>query len=183
MVYLFLPLFFILTSALLDFLYAAAFEISPNLLPKYDRVLEKEKYLEFSRIMNFIAALLSVFFVGYVTAVYDNARYEDVITKTSGLYKIPKLLPSYFKGNVISDVLASALAPAAFIALTLPSYTEKALEYFGIFLLPHLHVRVLFSPSMAYFLLFATLLFGRILAMPRALSRFRSTWLASFVDS
>ena len=183
LVYLFLPLIFIASSALVEILYTGIDEIFPNLLPKYNRITEKEEYLAFSNAMSAASALLAVFLTGFITAVYDNARYEDVVKRTDGLFRIPKELPFYFKRNFPADVLSAALAPAVFVPLTLPSYSEKFLEYFGILLLPHLRIAEVFSAIAAYFLIFASILLGRTLAMPKALSRFRSTWLASFVDS
>ena len=183
LVYLFLPVIFIVTSALVEVIYAGIAEIAPKLLPDYNRITEKEEYLAFSRAVNAATALFTVFITGFVTAIYDNARYEDVVKRTDGLFRIPKELPFYFKRNFPADVLSAALAPAVFVPLTLPSYSEKFLEYFGILLLPHLRIAEVFSPVAAYFLISLSVLLGRVLAMPKALSRFRSMWLASFVDS
>lgn len=183
LVYLFLPLVFFLTTVLVDIVYAALFEIAPSVIPSYDRVLEKEEYLAFTRIMMAISALLAVFFVSFVTGIYDNARYEDVITKTDGLFKIKDELPSYFKRTVASDLIAISLSPALFIPLTVPSYPKKFLEYFGSYLAPHLRLAEVFAPLGAYFMIFAVAFVARLLAMPKALDRYRALWLTSFVDS
>lgn len=182
-VFLFLPVVFILARAAVDVIYAAINEISPNLIPSYSRIFEKEKYEAVMRTVNGVTAIVSVFILGFATAIYDNARFEDLIARTDGLFKIPEELPRYFKRNFPSDVIAAALPPAIFVPLTLPEYSEKFLEYFGILISPHLCIAAFLPPVGAYFALFGAALFGRILAMPKALSRHRSIWLASFVDS
>ncbi len=183
MVYLFLPLIYLLTTALVDIVYSALLEIAPNLVPSYDRVLEKEEYQAFARAMNAISALLAVFLVSFVTGIYDNARYEDVVTKTDGLFKLRDELPSYFKRTLPSDLIAVSLAPAVFVPLTIPTYPKKFLEYFGTYLAPHLRLAELLTPLGTYFMIFAVALIARVLAMPKALDRYRALWLTSFVDS
>jgi hypothetical protein len=183
LVYLFLPLFFFLATALLDIVYSALLEIMPKLVPSYDRVLEKEEYQAFARTMSAIAALLAAFFASFFTGIYDNARYEDVITKTDGLYKVKDELPSYFRRTLPSDLIAVSIAPSVFVPLTVPVYSKTALEYFGPLIAPHLSLAAVFSPLGTYFMIFSVTLAARLLAMPKALDRYRSLWLTSFVDS
>ena len=183
LVYLFLPLFFFAATAVVDIVYASLLEIAPNIIPSYDRVLEKEAYQAFSRTMNVISALLAVFAVSFATGIYDNARYEDVITKTDGLYKVREEFPAYFQKTLPSDIIAVALPSLVFVALSSPAYPEKFLDYFGAYLAPHLRVIEAFSPLFAFFAIFCVALLARILAMPKALDRYRALWLTSFVDS
>lgn len=183
MVYLFLPLIFFVAEAAVEIIYAALLEIFPNTVPSYSQVLEKEKYQAFVRTMKLISALVAVFAVSFATGIYDNARYEDVITKTDGLYKVKDEFPAYFKRTLPSDLIAVSLAPALFIPLTVPAYPKKLFEYIGAYLAPHLRVVEALTPVGAFFAIFLVALLARILAMPKALDRYRGLWLTSFVDS
>ena len=182
-VYLFLPIVFFISAALVDVFYSALTEILPDTVPEYSQVLEKEEYARFMKITNGVSVLLAVFFISFLTGVYDNSRYEDVITKTDGLYKIREVFFEYFKRNFPSDVIATAIPALPFIALTLPSYSKKFLDYFGGYLAPHFRLTELFGTVGAYFAILSVSLIGRALAMPAALARYRSLWLTSFVDS
>ena len=183
LVYLFLPLIFFAASALTDIAYRMLVEIAPNLMPQYDRVLEKEQYEAFRRVMNAISALIAVFSISFLTGIYDNSRYEDVISRTDGLFKIRDEFSGYFKKYLPTDIIAAALPQIFFIPLTLPSYSKMFLDYLGGFLAPHLYLTELFSPILTYVAIFAAAIVGRLIAMPVALSRFRAMWLTSFVDS
>ena len=182
LVYLFLPLIFFAATAVVDIIYSLLLEIAPSIIPSYDRVLEKEAYQALARAMNAISALLAVFSISFATGIYDNARYEDVITKTDGLYKVRDEFPAYFRKTLPSDIIAVALPSLIFVLLSSPAYPEKFLDYFGAYLAPHLRLIEALTPIGAYFALFAAALLARILAMPKALDRYRSLWLTSFVD-
>ena len=181
-VYLFLPLVFFAASAFVNILYSALLEIAPNIIPEYNKVLEKEKYEAFLRVMNGISSLLSVFLISLITGVYDNARYEFVITKTDGLFKIPDEIAPYFKRNFPSDLIAVTLPGIPFVLLTLPEYSKKFLDYFGGYLAPHFALTEVFGTVGAYFAILSVALIARIIAMPMALRRYRSLWLTSFID-
>ena len=181
-VYLFLPLVFFLISGALDVIYAALLEAFPKVIPEYSQVLEKEKYEAFEAAMYLSAAFISVFLISYLTGVYDNARYEDVITKTDGLFKVKDEIGGYIKHNLPSDFLAVALPPILFISLTAPSYSKKVLDYLGGFLAPHLRLTEIFGTLGAYFVIFAVAFLGRLVAAPFALRRYRTLWLTSFVE-
>ena len=182
-VYLFLPLVFFIAKAFVDVIYEALLEIAPKLIPEYSQVLEKEKYEAFVRVMNGIAALLAVFAISLATGIFDNARYEDVITETDGLYKIPEKLPAYFKRHIPSDIISAALPQMLFIPLTVPTYSKKFLDYFGFLIEPHLRLTDLFGGVGTYFMIFFVAILARCLAAPLALRRHRALWLTSFVES
>jgi hypothetical protein len=76
-----------------------------------------------------------------------------------------------------------SIAPAVFVPLTVPVYSKTALEYFGPLIAPHLSLAAVFSPLGTYFMIFSVTLAARLLAMPKALDRYRALWLTSFVDS
>ena len=128
-------------------------------------------------------AVFSVFLISYLTGLFDNGRYESVISKTDGLFKIKDELARYFKSNIASDIIAAAIPGLIFIPLTLPAYSEIFLDYFGDFLAPHFHLTSAFSPFGAYFVVFITALAARLTVMPFALKRYRALWLTSFVES
>ena len=158
-------------------------ELAPNIVPQYNQVLEKEEYEAFSKFMSMLASLLAVFSLSFTTGVFDNARYEDVITKTDGLFKMRDELVPYFKYSLPQDLIASAIPQAFFIPLTIINYSKKFLKYFGGYLAPHIHLASFFTPVGTYFAIFSAAILGRIAAMPLCLSRSRALWLTSFVDS
>lgn len=163
-------------------MYSALSNLFPSLFPTYSQVLEKEAYERLTAILTLTAAFLSVFLISLFTGIYDNVRYESVISETDGLFKIPEKLPSYVKSVLPSDIIAALLPQLPLLALTQIKYSEKLLDYFGWILRPHFILVNAFSIPGAYFLIALFVLLARLAACPFALRRYRALWLTSFVD-
>ena len=146
-------------------------------------MLEKEKYLEFTKAFSIFAAFVTVFLLNFIMAINENARYERVVKRTDALYKIREELPRYLPDVIPADAIASSVPHLLFLALSLVKYPERLLGAAQSFLSIH----VILADSLGFFLsafLVATVaLAARILAAPFALRKYRGAWLTSFVDS
>lgn len=180
--YLFLPLIFFIAFGITDVGYVYLSEIFPSVFPEYSQVLEKELYEALQTRLQVFSVLLSVFFIHLFCAVYDNFRYESVIKKTDGFYKIKDQLLPYLKSTAIQDALSCALSPLLLLSVSTVSFPEKFLKYFGSFFYPHILMLSNFGFLISYLMIIFAAVIARLIAAPLALDRFRGLWLTSFVD-
>ena len=122
--YMFMPLFYSVVSAFVSVVYTLLSDLVPSLFPVYNQVLDKENYLEFTRVMSIVAAFLTVFVINLIMAINDNARYERVVKRTDALYKIREELPFYLRDVIPADAIASSVPHLIFLALSFAKYPE-----------------------------------------------------------
>ena len=56
-----------------------------------------------------ISLFITLFISVYLSLRYDNSKFEFIITKTEGLYKIPEVLPTYISNYAVSDICSSII--------------------------------------------------------------------------
>ena len=128
-----------------------------------------------------VAALIGLGLINYVSLRLDNKKFEHIITKTDGQYRMTEGIALYCKEFLISDVVASTLPIAAFIipAAFIPEKLmdrglvyifklgELLIEYYGI--VGAVAVAIAFS------------LITRLLSAPLCLKTWRALWLSGSV--
>ena len=114
------------TRAAIDVLYNALSEWFPGIFPEYNFITDRAAAQAHETWANFISAAISLPISVILTVVYDNARFEYIISATDGFYTLREGAKFYTDAFLTSDVLASVLAPAPVIAmLFLPDIEAK----------------------------------------------------------
>ena len=100
-------------------IYELLFEYFPDAFPLYNPVFEKKKYETFTLVMAYVSVCLMFVFTVYICQRFNNDRFEYIISKTDGLYKISDVLKTYVSKFALSDVISSIITAAVF---TVPIY-------------------------------------------------------------
>ena len=100
-------------------IYELLYKHFPDTVHLYNPVLEKDGYSRFSLVMSFITVSLTILLSVYICQRFNNDRFEFIIAKTDGLYKIRAILKTYISNYWISDVISSVFTALTF---TVPIY-------------------------------------------------------------
>ena len=174
--------FLVIDAFVQTIVYPAISDVFPSVFPRYNPIFEKEEFLAQGRRLSLVSALISALAVGIIELRLDNMRFEFLISKTDGFYKIRDGVSIYTKEFLISDIISAAFAPAIFIPLTLIRLPEKAARISDI-----LDNFILAMPKAiigeigeigTYFILFTVLVFARIIGAYSGLYRWRALWLS-----
>ncbi len=182
LIYLFLPLVFSICSRYFLSFYKSLAESFPAFFKFYSQVLEKELYEEMVLKIEVICCLLIVAVMSYIPSIFENRRYEEIISRTDGCYKIKDELLPYIKENLAGDIIASSLIQALFIPIATITLPEKLSRIISPYLTPHTVLISALGAVGAYFTILSVSLLARLIAAPHALLRYRALWLTSFVD-
>lgn len=115
---------------LLGYLTRAAHALFADWLPSVFRVLDpiydREGYAELERILDLITAALSLYTVTYLATVYDNERFEHMISRTDGFYTVHEGLSLYLPRYAVPDLISAVSVPLAASALAFISLPDTA---------------------------------------------------------
>ncbi len=182
LVYLLFPWLFSVCRGIVNWVYNALAEIAPSLFAVYNQVTEKELYQALSTRLSLIAVFCAVAIINFLCAIYDNERYERLVTETDGLYKIPSVLPSYLKGVLACDICAPLLPQLLAQAVALVSFPKKAEKFAEFYFEPQRLLTASFGFAQGFLLLALAAVLARLAATPFALKRYRGLWLTGFED-
>ena len=93
--------------------------IMPDIFPIYNSVTKKDLYERLNENLDLTAFILTVFTTVFISQRFNNDRYEYIVSKTDGKYRINEVFGLYAKSFAISDVIASLLVGLVF---TVPTY-------------------------------------------------------------
>ena len=150
----------------------------PKTFPIYNQIYDIETYNKLERIKSIISVFLSLVIINLIALRIDNKKYERIISLTDGEYLIKDGIKLYFREFFISDVIVSAIIPAA---LVVPAFflTEDVLSYFGLIFWNWLGYNMKFLlrlfPAILISALFSFI--GRMLAIPLCVSAWRAAWM------
>jgi hypothetical protein len=175
--------FYVLNALCTTVYYHIAKMIDP--LPYYNAVTEREAYEGQMRAIALAAGILTVPILTLICVVYDNERYEYIISKTDGFYRIKDGARIYRQEYAIADTIASFTAPLPIALLSLIPFpaepgrriaqAEKLLDSF-------LSLVNAFSDSLGLafgiILILLISLAARIPAAYLGLRRWRGLWLS-----
>ena len=168
----------VLTSLIGGAIFALLHDISPDAFPKYSPVLNREEYEAQQVLFSTLGALFAVPIITYITMRNDNTRYERMITKTDGMYRIAEGAKIYFKTFLIHDILAALIIPALHFALTLIPFPDGTPEL--VYILTYQPRAAIEGLGFATALILTLLLSlaSRFIALPLCLEAYRSRWLS-----
>ena len=158
----------------------------PNVLPDINEISEPEKYERFEQLLSFITGMLTLLLPAYISIAYDNERFEYIISKTDGFYKISEGAKLYFPKYFLPDTIASIIAPIPIFALKfipIPNERRRIIKLIG----DTLDSFLSFSNSFTNYLgeifgiallILIPIILKLIFAYP-ALKRWRAIWLSN----
>ena len=174
---------------LIGYLIRAAHELLSEWLPmffeSYDPIYEREKYAELGRILDTVTAAISLYTVTHLATVYDNERFEHLISKTDGFYTVREGLSIYLPRYTAPDMLSAISVPfiAAWLTVikvpeTAPVWAKKLVDAIDGFLsIQNAFTKILGFASGLILLIALSVLF-RLPAAYFAVKRFRGVWLS-----
>ncbi len=156
----------------------------PSVFKEYSPVLETKEYEHTNNIIEFLSVVLALFLSSLIVTRLDNGRNEYIISKTDGFYKIPDVLPMYYKRYTLPDLIAALLSTVLVSCLIIPAvfYAPEKITWFSNlvvdfreFYIGTLYMRWgVFSAPVAVFLF--SFVF-KVLSGPQGLKRWRAAWL------
>ena len=153
----------------------------PGMLDKPNSISDPEAYEAFRATMTSIGIIINIFIITNLSMRFDNKRFEYIIVKTEGLYKVPELTKEYLPEFWLADVINSSFAA---LLLTIPPYFIPP-DYLGFFSFP-LWCGARLVPYMslieALMLTVATSILTRFIQIPLILRGWRARWLTGDID-
>ena len=171
-------------SVIVTQLYNSAARLFPNTFPLYNVVLESEKHTAQEERLSFIALLLTVILVVYVTQRFNNERFEYLITKTDGLYYMKDAIPIYTKRFYLSDIISSLIVGAVFSMPIhfIPMQFFAAGTAISTLLLPFKTLTNFLGVTFGSITLILFFIVAHIVTTPMALLYYRAKWLSGFAE-
>ena len=180
-VYIFNVVLFKCGELLFIYAYNYLTETLPHLVKTVSPIHSPDEYELYLKASVSVAAFIGLWLINYVSLRLDNKKFEYVITKTDGQYRMTEGLSLYFREFLASDAIASTLMisafviPAAFIPEKLMDrglvyifkLGEMLIGYYGI--VGAVIIAVIFS------------LATRLISVPLCLRTWRALWLSGSV--
>lgn len=174
----------LLIGTLVYQIYELLFEYFPEVFPLYNPVFDSLKYERFTLIMAFITASLTLASAVYLCQRFNNDRFEFIITKTDGLYKIRSILKTYVSIFAVSDLISSVICATV---LTVPIYfIPKGFFTKSTFvvdlLTPFRTIVDGIGVAAAAAAVCAIVLLSHVITLPLVLKFYRAKWLTGFAE-
>lgn len=183
------PIIAIITD---DILYSALSVWFPGIFTRYNIVTERDLYLAQEATLAFIAALISIIVISYLSVRFDNERYETIAVRSEGMYRIREGLAVYLPEYAPSDAIVSVLTPLIFFAASLipvfdkmpdgSPFSEKRLGAVRDFVFS-MNDAITDKVGLAWgivLIIFVSIL-SHLLIAPLVLKRWRAIWLSDIV--
>lgn len=171
-------------SVVVSELYRFLNDLVPNLFPTYEIGTTDKFFDSLYTSLWFISLVIAVFITVYLSLRYDNKKFEFIITKTDGLYKIRNFLPTYVdvfaKADFCASVINGIIYSIPFIFIPMPfikneSFLAKLAEPYKLMSECFGYV---FAPIVMMIIIAACYLF----AVPLALKYYRAKWFSAFSE-
>ncbi len=165
-------------------LYRFLNEIIPEVFPSYDIGSNKTFFDSIYTSLWFISLVVTVLITVYISLRYNNQKYERIITKTEGLYKIREVLPTYIsifgKSDVFSAITNGLIYTIPFIFVPMPfikneSFLAKLSE-------PYKMMSECFGYVLAPIVMIVIIAACYTVAIPLTLKYYRAKWFSSFSE-
>ena len=101
----------------------------PSVFTSFGPIYDKNEYMEKQNALGLIGALLSLYTVTHLTTVYDNGRFEYMISRTDGFYTLGEGFSIYVKRYAAPDIISAVTVPALLAPLALITAPEDAPEW------------------------------------------------------
>ncbi len=153
----------------------------PHTFPKPSAMLDPVGYARLEMWLWFVSAFVTVIILTYVSMRLDNKRFELIVARTDGLYRLPNMTLAVLREFFVADLIPSVIVPIVYI---LPIYLVPR-EY--LWYLPN--ILWLGGGLFAWLSLAEALAIGigasilcRFLLIPRVLDVWRANWLTASVE-
>ena len=156
----------------------------PDYFPIYNAISEQELHTKQQYMLNLIALAITLLVTIVISLVYNNERYEFIVSKTDGFYRVHKVIKLYIKRFVLADIIASILIGLIFtipITFINSAFFSVPKIYSEIILILHIAHKALGTAGFCIFVPSVMILL-HIPAIPIALNRWRAKWLTGFAD-
>ena len=180
-VYTFNSLFYQCGELVFIYSYTYLSETVPSIVDTVNPIHTPEKYELYLKAATTVGAFIGLFFINYVALRMDNEKFEYIITKTDGQYRLSDGIKLYLSEFWVSDVIASTvtIGTLTVCACFVPDeWLDK-----GLILLFKLCVSLIefYGPvwSVLIGILFSIL--TRVVAIPLCVRTWRALWLSGSV--
>ncbi len=171
-------------GSLVGQIYNLLYKFFPDTFPLYNAVFDKEQYVAFTHAVAIITVSLTLILTVYIAGRYNNDRFEYIITKTDGLYRISDVFKTYICIFGISDASSSVFCGTVFTVSVyfIPTQFFSSGSHVAEFLLPTKTLTEALGAvgSPIYASLF--LLFSHAITLPLVLKYYRAKWLTGFAE-
>ena len=160
-------------------------EWAPSVFTVYNPVTDRDAYLRAEMLLGLTSAIITLYTVTHLSTVYDNERYEHMISVTDGFYTVGEGLAIYFPRYIGADIISAVTVPALPSALHLIKLSEDAPKWavrvldlaHGLFAVNEAFTELFGLVLGTVTLVLVSLLF-RLPAGYLAVRRFRAVWLS-----
>ena len=172
-------------SSLLRAVYTAMNMRFEAAFPIYNPITDGEAYIEFEKNFAVCAAAVIFFLLSLVSSVFDNERYEYMIKKTEGFYKIKDGFRIYYPRYAAADAVSAIISHIPLFILTLLVFPKTEIrlllqleEWVNGFLIAHSAFTDKFGFTLGFASAAVVLLSAKIPASILGLRRWRGLWLS-----
>ncbi len=116
-------------SSLLRAVYSALNSRFETVFPIYNPITDGEMYLEFEKNLAACVAAVIFFLLSLISAVFDNERYEYMIKKTEGFYKIADGLRIYSARYAAADAVSAIIAHLPLFLFSLFKFPKTEVRF------------------------------------------------------
>lgn len=176
---------FVVTALVSRWVYEALIEWFPSVFPDYSPILEADKYNSAMKTVSVIGVVLGILITSLIVTKLDNSRDEFITKRSEGFYRIPKIMPVYYKTYALADLVASLINTVIACGLVIPCYLINVDEVSAFTNLVKgfrgFHLGVLYDGTNAVaFVLSVFVIFylSKLLSGIHGLKKWRAAWLS-----
>ena len=176
---------FVVTALLSRWVYEALIEWFPSVFRDYSPILEADKYNSAMYTVSVIGVVLGVLITSLIVTKLDNSRDEFITKKSEGFYRIPVIMPVYYKTYALADLVSSLVNTVIACGLVMLCYLVNVDEVSAFTNLVKgfrgFHLGVLYDGTNAVtFVLSVFVIFylSKLLSGIHGLKKWRAAWLS-----
>lgn len=176
---------FAVTGLAAHWIYEALIDWFPNTVPSYSPILEADKYGAMTKALSVVGAIAAVLVAALIVTRLDNSRDEFIIRRTEGFYRLPEIMPTYYKAYALPDLVASFVNTAVISALLIPARLAEFEEVSGfsnaVYSFRDFHLGVFYdgiNPIISVLTVLALFYVSKLIAGIWGLKKWRAAWLA-----
>ena len=173
----------IAVSTFVTELYNLLNKLMPSVFPSYDITSGDVFFESIHTSLWFVSLLISLFTSVYFSLRYDNDKFEYIVTKTEGYYKIRGILPTYINIFGLSDAVSCVVLGSIFTIpfFFVPIQFIKNQSFLAKIAEPYKLMGECFGYAAPIVMIFLIALCF-IASIPLALKYYRARWFSAFSE-
>lgn len=174
----------IVISTFFSELYRFLGEFMPSVFPSYDIKSGDAFFDSLYTSLWFVSLSATVFVSVYLSLRYDNERFEYIITKTDGIYRMPAFLPAYVKMYAMHDISASLLSGLIFTVpfFFVPMQFIKNESLLANLAEPYKLMGECFGYILSPIVMILMIMLCYVASTPLSLKYYRARWFSAFSE-